>query len=162
MYKLVLFFTVSVFLFMLQAMQFDQHLAVHHLFHVKHALNRSTHAAAQQIDLERLATGSLVIDPLAAQQTAWRYLQHNLMLDQQLLPYEGSFLQEKVEVLVFDVVHATEYPASFVYDDFDYEVTVDAPAIIMIIRVVYPSTFSVLGPITWEIKGVAEVVNMLY
>lgn len=161
MYKLVLFFAWSAFVVIMQAVQFDQQLAVQTLFHTKHALDRAVHAAAQQIDLETYASGNKVIDPDAARHMAHYYLQNNLQLDDALIPYPGSFLKEQVEVLEINVINEAAFPQTYVSQDYNYQVTVDAPAVMMIIRVVYPRTFNLFNPIVWEIKGTAEMVDGL-
>lgn len=145
---------------MLQALQADQHLAMQTLFQVKHALNRSTHAAAQQIDLEKLAYGVVSIDEQRAYETAMLYLQANLRLDTNHMPLPDAFLRQQIEVLAFEVINEhVPFPYSYTSEAYDYQVTVHRPSVILIIRVNYPRTFNVLGPITWEIKGAAEIVN---
>lgn len=162
MYKLILFTLLSVLFTMLYALQIDRELAVHTLFQAKYALNRSTHAAAQQIDLHKLAQGIVSIDEPLAYDTALAYLQANLQLDEANMPEPGSFLRSKVEVLAFDVVNEkASYPYQYVNEDYEFQVEVHRPSVVMIIKVSYPRTYNMLGPITWEIKGTAELYNML-
>lgn len=159
MNKLVLFLLISVFVMMLQAVQWDHEMAVYALFRAKHALNRATHAAAQQLDLDRLPEGVHAIDEAGAWRTALEYLRGNLQLDEQLRPLPGSFLRAEVEVLEWKVVNADEgFP--YVHDNagLDYRVTLHRPGVIMVILVQYPRTFRLLGPTEWELKGVSELV----
>lgn len=158
MYKLVMFMLLSVVFMMLYAMQIDRELAVHTLFQAKYALNRSAHAAAQQINLDKLAEGIVSIDEMLAYETALAYLQANLHLDEANMPQPDSFLQSKVEVIAFDVVNEqAQFPYKYVNVDYAFQVEVAKPSVIMMIRLSYPRSFSLLGPITWEVKGTAEL-----
>lgn len=159
MYKIILFTLLSVLLVMIYALQVDRELAMHSLFQAKYALNRSTHAAAQQLDEQLLSAGVVSINVADAEEVAHKYLQHNLGLDSSNTPLPDTFLQAAVEVLIFEVVNEQEsFPYTYIHAGFDYEVTIDKPGVIMIIRVVYPRTYNVMGPITWEIKSASEVV----
>jgi hypothetical protein len=163
MYKLILFTLLSAFFIMLHGMQVDQHLSMQSLFQAKYALNRSTHAAAQQLDMEKLSIGIASIDRDAAQWTAQTYLQRNLNLDASNMPLPHTFLQSKVDILVFEVINENQqFPYKYMNSDYDYHVELEKPGVIMIIRVVYPRTYNILGPITWEIKGAAETVGINY
>ena len=145
---------------MLHALQVDEELAMHSLFQAKYALNRSTHAAAQQLDTEKLAYGVTSILIEKAESTALHYLQKNLNLDSDNVPLPNTFLRSKIEVLEFKVINEDQlFPYTYTNLNYDYSVTVEKPGVIMIIQVEYPRTYSVLGPITWEIKSVAEAVN---
>jgi hypothetical protein len=160
MYKLVLFLLLSVFLMTLHAKQFDEEIAMNSLFQAKYALNRAVHAAAQQLDTDKLARGITSINTVKAERTALQYLQKNLNLNASNMPLPNAFLRSKVEVLVFNVINENEaFPYTYTNLDYDYKVMLQRPGIIMIIRVVYPRTYSIVGPITWEIKGVSETVN---
>jgi hypothetical protein len=159
MHKLILSVLMFSFFMMMFALQTDEELAMHTLFHAKHALNRATHAAAQQVDLNRLAAGEHAVDPTAARAAAELYLRSNLRLDANNEPLPEAFLRAKVDVLVFEVINGgTMFPHTYTNETYQYEVTVSAPAVVMIIRVDYPRTYNVLGPITWEIKSASEMV----
>src|SRR5690554_3407968 len=161
MYKLIIYTLLSVFVMMLHALQVDEEVALNQLFQAKYALNRSTHAAAQQLDQDKLAWGILSIDKDNAERTARHYLQQNLNLDVSNMPLPNSFLRAKVEIPIFEVINE-QHNFPYVYNNshYDYSVTLHKPGVIMIIRVVYPRTYTILGPITWEVKGVSEVVEV--
>lgn len=160
MYKLIIFTLLSVFVMMLHALQVDEELALNSLFHAKHALNRSTHAAAQQLNQDKLAWGIVSIDEDIAQMTALHYLQQNLNLDVSNMPLPNAFLRTKVELLLFEVINEEHsFPFKYTNNHYDYSVTLQKPGVIMIIKVLYPRTFNILGPVTWQIKGVAETVE---
>ncbi len=162
MYKLILFTLLSVFFMMLHGYQVDQELAMHSLFQAKYALNRSTHAAAQQLDMNKLSQGVISIDADSARDVAFSYLQKNLKLDSGFIPIPNAFLNTKVDILVFEIINEDElFPYAYTHLEYDYKVTVQSPSVIMIIRVDYPRTFTILGPITWNIKGTAESVHIM-
>jgi hypothetical protein len=159
MYKLILFMLMAVFYMMLHALQVDEELAMHTLFRAKHALNRAAHAAAQQTDADKLARGIYSINGTAAEASALLYLQRNLSLDASNDPLQGSFLRSRVEVPVFVVVNEENmFPYHYTNEMFDFDVTLNRPGVIMVIRVDYPRTYNIIGPITWHIKGAAELV----
>lgn len=159
MHKLVLYVLLAVFYLTLHALQVDEEMAMHTLFRAKHALNRSTHAAAQQLDSAKLARGVYSIDPLSAESTALLYLQSNLSLTSTNDPQPGTFFRTKIKVQVLEVINETQaFPYTYTNATFDYEVTLEKPGVIMIIEVEYPRTYQVMGPITWQIKGAAELV----
>ena len=60
------------------ALQSDTELALQMYFKAKQSVNRSVHAAAQQINMEQLANGIYAIDETKARSIAWQYLQQNL------------------------------------------------------------------------------------
>lgn len=158
-YKLLTFILLSVFIMMTHAIQLDREMAVHTLFRAKYALNRSTHAAAQQINPQKLAEGLHSIDEEKARKAAAAYLQSNLQLNQHNIPLAGAFLKSQVDILVFDVINDDhEFPFHYVNPQYDYKVTLRRPGVVMIIRVEYPRTFNMLGPISWNIRGTAELV----
>lgn len=162
MYKLILFTLLSVFFMMLHAYQVDQELAMHSLFQAKYALNRSTHAAAQQLDMIKLSNGVISIDDDRAMDVASNYLQKNLKLDSGFMPMPNTFLNTRVDILVFEVINEDQlFPYVYTNLEYDYKVTIQSPSVIMIIRVDYPRTFTILGPITWNVKGTAEAVHVL-
>lgn len=147
---------------MLHGMQVDQELSMQSLFQAKYALNRSTHAAAQQLDIQKLSQGVTSINNDEAYNTAQVYLQKNLNLDTSNAPLPNTFLRSKVDVLVFEVINENEqFPFTYTNVDYDYQVVLQKPGVIIIIRVIYPRTYNILGPITWEIKGVSEVVDAI-
>lgn len=158
MYKLVLYLMLSVFYMMLLALQIDEEVSMNTLFKVKHGLNRAAHAAAQQLDNDKLAQGIFSIDTEKAEEEACYYLQWNLRLDADNVPLPGSFLRSPVKVMVLEVVNENHvFPYDYVNDDYDYAVTLSRPGVVMIIRVEYPRIFRVIGPITWLVKGTAEL-----
>lgn len=159
MHKLVLFIMMVVFYMTIFALQIDEELAMNTLFRAKHSLNRSVHAAAQQLDGEKLARGIYSIHAQEAQTQALFYLQQNLALDAFNVPLAGSFLRSKVEVLLFEVINEEQFfPFIYTNPTYNYTVTLQRPGVIMIIQVVYPRIYNVVGPITWEIKGTSELV----
>lgn len=159
MYKFVIYMLIIMVGMMMFALQFDEELAMQNLFRAKYAVNRSVHAAAQQLDDNKLAEGTLSINPIQAQKTALQYLQSNLNLDSDNRPLPGSFLKAKVKVLLFEIVNEDEqFPYTFQSIEYEYSVTLERPGAIMIIHVEYPRTFAMIDPIVWEIKGAAELV----
>lgn len=166
MYKLVLYLLLIVFFMTMLALQIDEEISMNTLFRVKHGLNRATHAAAQQLDEQKLAQGITSIGIQSAVDTAYDYLQTNLQLDVNNIPQQGSFLKSPVEVVVFEVINENrEFPYNYVNNDYNYEVTLQRPGVVMIIRVEYPRIYQVIGPIRWYIKGTAELYptsNMSY
>jgi hypothetical protein len=160
-YKLLLFLFSVVFAMMLHAFQMDQELALRTLFWAKHSLNRAAHAAAQQLDPDSLSRGVIDLDEAAAELAALQYLQANLQLDEHLMPLPDSFLQARVEVLAFEVIRASEsFPYEYTNERLAFKVTLRRPGVVMAIRVEYPRLFSLLGPVSWELKGAAELVEL--
>ena len=128
------------------------------LFRVKHGVNRAAHAAAQQLDDSKLAQGILSIDSVKAQSQANLYLQQNLRLSSDLTPLPDGFLRAPIDVLVLEVINENRiFPYHYVNAEYGYEVTLNRPGVIMIIRVEYPRIYRVMGPITWVVKGAAEL-----
>ncbi|UKS26861.1 hypothetical protein LOZ80_36280 [Paenibacillus sp. HWE-109] len=159
MYKLLLIVLMSVVYMSLFALQTDEELAMHTLFQGKHALNDAVHAAAQQSNQMKLASGIHSIDEIKARAVALQYLQANLRLDETNDPLPTAFLQSKVVVELFKVVNDNEaFPYTFVDAVNGYSVTLDRPGVIMFIRLEFPRTYTVLQPITWTIKSSAEMV----
>ncbi|MBD2847778.1 hypothetical protein IDH44_21505 [Paenibacillus sp. IB182496] len=160
MYKLLLLPLLMAVLMLLQALQLDQEMAVRILYVGKHAINRAAHAAAQQLDQERLANGELRIDREAAAAAAARYLQFNMNLDAHGEPLAGSPFQGEVEVLRLEVVDGNRpYPVRYRLPEYDYEVMLYGPSVVLVVQIDYPRAFSVLDPITWQVKGAAELVR---
>ncbi|TMV49330.1 hypothetical protein FE783_12495 [Paenibacillus mesophilus] len=159
MYKLIAFMLLIGFIMLLQALQADEEVALQALFQGKHAINRAAHAAAQQIDKQKLKEGTVSIDPVAAAAAARLYLQRNLRLDAANEPLPGTFWRTRAEVLELEVINEDRtFPYTYLNSDYQYSVTLHKPGVVMIVRLVYPRTYTVLGPITWEIKGTAELV----
>lgn len=158
MYKLLLFvLMISVWL-SLHLLQVEEELAMHTLYQGKYAVNRAAHAASQQLDPVSLADGVLQIDSSAAAQEANRYLQANLRLDGNGVPLPGTFLKQPVEVVAFEVINADRsFPFTYRNVEYQYEVTLQRPGVVMIAKLTYPRTFGVLDPIVWQIKGAAEL-----
>ncbi|MBO7747854.1 hypothetical protein I8J29_27045 [Paenibacillus sp. MWE-103] len=160
MYKLVLVMLMAVVWMLLHALQTDEEMAVAALFQGKHAVNRAAHAAAQQIDPAALADGRLHIDEASARAEAGEYLRRNLQLDENGLPLPGTYWKERVEVVDFQVLNDDlTYPYTYRNEDYDYEVTLQRPGVVLIVRLAYPRVFSVMDPITWTIKGTAELTS---
>ncbi|SEO67940.1 hypothetical protein [Paenibacillus sp. OV219] len=160
MYKLVFMMLMMVIWMLLHALQTDEEMAINALFQGKHAVNRAAHAAAQQVERTALANGRLHIDEIAARAEAELYLQHNLQLDTNGVPLPGTFLKERVEMVVFEVINDDEeFPYTYRNDSFDYEVTLLKPGVVLIARIVYPRVFNVIDPIEWTIKGTAELTS---
>ncbi|MFC4812117.1 hypothetical protein [Paenibacillus sp. GCM10023250] len=160
MYKLVLVMLMAVIWMLLHALQTDEEMAVAALFQGKHAVNRAAHAAAQQIDAAALADGRLHIDEAAARAEAGEYLRRNLQLDGNGLPLPGTYWKERVEVVDFQVLNDDlTYPYTYRNEAYDYDVTLLRPGVVLIVRLAYPRVFSVIEPITWTIKGTAELTS---
>ncbi|MDD9271713.1 hypothetical protein ACFPES_32240 [Paenibacillus sp. GCM10023248] len=159
MYKLLLMVLLSAVIMSMFALQADEEVALHTLFRGKHALNRAVHAAAQQSDQSKLARGIPAIDESKAKTAALQYLQANLRLDAANDPLPGTFLQQRVEVEVFKIVNDGEvFPYTYTNPVYGYSVTLERPGVIMFIRLNYPRTYTIMQPITWTIKGSAEMV----
>lgn len=140
------------------AQQMDEEMAMKALFQAKHAVNRAAHAAAQQLDEEQLAHGTLWIDSTHAFTAVKTYLMGNLQLDSNLKPIAGSYLRQPVDIMVFKVVNGDEsFPYTYRNSAYDYEVTLQHPGVILIIHLEYPRVFNVIDPIEWYVKGVAEL-----
>lgn len=159
MYKLTLIVLMMTVWMSLQVMQTDEELAMKLLVQSKNALNRATHAAAQQLDSAALSEGIVRIDPDEAEQAAWTYLNSNLLLDSEGKPLPNSPIREPVEVLVFEVINeGYSFPYLYRNDTYNYEATLLRPGVVMIVRVEYPRAFKLLEPIEWYIRGVSELV----
>ncbi|MFC3769557.1 hypothetical protein [Paenibacillus sp. GCM10012303] len=159
MYKLIAFLLLIGFVMLLHALQADEEIALQALFQGKRSVNRAAHAAAQQIDMQKLKEGIVSIDPAGAEQLAYDYLQSNLRLDASNEPLPGTFWRSRAEVLVFEVINEDRtFPYMYANSAYDYSVTLQKPGVIMIVRLEYPRTYTVLGPVTWEIKGAAELI----
>ncbi|MGO4548597.1 hypothetical protein AB4Z29_27790 [Paenibacillus sp. 2TAB23] len=159
MYKLLLIVVMMSIWLSLHLLQVEEQLAMKTLFQGKHAVNRAAHAAAQQVDTAALGEGIFRLEPIKAEAAAALYLQQNLLLDAQGAPLAGSFLKETVQVVVFKLVNADEiFPYTYRNNAYQYEVTLQRPGVILIIKMVYPRVFEVLEPIEWHIKGAAELV----
>jgi hypothetical protein len=142
----------------MSTLQTDEELAIAALFQAKHSLNYAVHAASLQLDTDKLSQGVYSIDTDAAESTALQYLRDNMRLDGSNRPLAGSFLQAEVDVLVFEVIDELQaYPYIYRNDAYNYEVKLQKPGVVMIIRVEFPRTFTMLGPITWSIKSCSEL-----
>lgn len=159
-YKLLLIVVLLTVWLAAHALQTDEELAIQTLFRGKHAVNRAAHAAAQQLDADALAEGRVVIDESAASAEAARYLQANLQLDGAGNPLPGTFLRERAEVLAFEVINGNRvFPFTYRSDLYDYEVTLQKPGVVLIMRLKYPRVFQMMEPIEWDIKGTAELTG---
>jgi hypothetical protein len=160
LYKLFLFIVMSMLNLSMSALQTDEELAIAALFQAKHSLNYAVHAASLQLDADKLAQGVYSIDADAAEGTALQYLRANMRLDGSNRPLAGSFLQAQVVVLVFEVIDELQtYPYTYRNATYNYEVTLSKPGVVMIIRVEFPRTFAMLGPIDWSIKSCSELTG---
>ncbi|MFB9328777.1 hypothetical protein ACFFSY_22810 [Paenibacillus aurantiacus] len=160
MYKLLWILLLLASWMYAQAIQVDEESSMKALYLGKHAVNRAAHAAAQQVDAVALAAGRLRIEPDAALQEAAFYLQANLELDEEGNPLPGSYLRERVEILVFRVINDdVAFPYTYRNPAYDYEVTLDRPGVVLMIRMKYPRVFTVMPPVEWVVKGTAELVG---
>ena len=149
---------MAAFAMTLYGLQTDEEVAMQAFFQGKRAVNRAAHAAAQQLDTDKLKEGIVSIDPLAAWEAAMAYLRANLHLDNANMPLPSSFWRSRADVLVFEVINEdTAFPYTYVNAAYDYTVTLEKPGVVLIVRLEYPRTYRVLGPIVWEIKGTAEL-----
>ncbi|WP_168119835.1 hypothetical protein [Paenibacillus sp. HB172176] len=159
MYKLLLIIAMMTLWLSVHLIQIEDELAMKTLFQSKRAVNRAVHAAAQQLDKTSLSEGELRIDPTAAAAAAFEYLQRNLQLDASNNPQNTSFLEEQVEVLVFDIINSDEsFPYFYHNDSYLYDAVLNKPGVVMIIHVAFPNRFPVLEPMEWSVKGVSEIV----
>ena len=144
------------------ALQADEERSIRTLFESKHAVNRAAHAAAQQLDEGELADGNIAIDEGAAFSTAMAYLQQNLKLGGDGEPKPGSRLKEQVLIEDYKVINRDrKFPYTYRNDRYDYEVTLDRPGVVLIVRIVYPRMFTAMDPIVWYVKGTAELTSTL-
>jgi hypothetical protein len=159
MHKLLLFMLLAAFFMMLHGLQTDEELAMHALFQGKHAINRAAHASAQQLDRAKLARGVRAIEPMLAREAALQYLRSNLRLDEGNSPLPNTFWKTRVEVLALDIINdESTFPYVYERPEYDYSVTLHRPGVVMIVRLDYPRIYRVLSPISWTIKGAAELV----
>ncbi|MBN2982632.1 MULTISPECIES: hypothetical protein [Cohnella] len=159
MHKLVFSVLMIVVWWMLHAMQLDEEMAIGMLYEGKRAVNRAAHAAAQQLDRDKLEQGIVSIDAEAASAEALSYLRTNLRLLGDLSPQPGSMLREPVEIREFRVINEdVDFPYTYVNAEYGFEVTLRRPGVVLIAHVAYPRLFGVLAPIEWELKGSAELV----
>lgn len=160
MYKLLLFILFMVGWTLMQAVQTDGEMAMQTLFHGKHAVNRAAHAGAQQLDMGALSEGRLRIDERAAAAAAEEYLYYNLKLDADGMPLAGSYLRESPRIVAFEVINSDRnFPYTYRNLQYDYEVTLQRPGVVVIVHVPYTRAFHVIDPIEWHIKGTAELVT---
>ncbi|MFB9277732.1 hypothetical protein [Cohnella cellulosilytica] len=144
---------------MLHALQIDEEAAMRTVHEAKRAIDRAAHAAAQQVDREKLEMGVISIDAGLAGATALAYLSHNLSLDAGLEPTARSFLRDPVEVKAFAIINEdVGFPYTYYNAQYEYEVTLDRPGVVLIAHVKYPRLFGVLAPVEWDLKGTAELV----
>lgn len=159
MYKLVLFVAMMVIWLTAHTLQIEEEMAMKALFQGKRAVNRAAHAAAQQLDKTALADGIVRIDAASASDAAELYLQRNLQLDENGEPLGNSFLRERVDILVFEVINDDrEFPFIYRNEAYHFEAVLRQPGVVLIVRMAHPSRFSVMESIIWEIKGTAELV----
>lgn len=159
MYKLLLIPLMMVVWMLLYVLQLDEEMAIQTLFHSKHALNRAAHAAAQQLDPQELAEGKIIINRQQALQAATAYLRYNLALDESGEPLPGSLLRAEPDVVAFDIIDGDQsFPYRYRSEVHQFEVTLQGPGVVIIAIFRYPRAFTVLEPIEWKIKGVAELL----
>ncbi|WP_270165636.1 hypothetical protein [Paenibacillus sp. SYP-B4298] len=159
MYKLLLIPLMMVVWMLLHVLQLDEEMAIQTLFHSKHAVNRAAHAAAQQLDSQELAGGRIVIDRREATEAATDYMRYNLGLNEAGEPLPGSLLSAEPEIVVFDIIDGdTSFPYRYRSEAHQFEVTLQGPGVVIIALFRYPRAFTVLEPIEWKVKGVAELL----
>lgn len=159
MAKLVFSILMIVVWWMLQALQLDEELALSSVHEAKRAVNRAAHAAAQQLDRDKLEMGVLSIHSGEAEAAALAYLSANLRLDGDLFPVSGSVFRERVIVEDFSVINEEEsFPYTYRNSAFGYESTLSRPGVVLIVHVQFPRLFGVLSPVEWDLKGTAELV----
>ncbi|MDF2815055.1 MAG: hypothetical protein K0Q81_1255 [Paenibacillus sp.] len=159
MYKFLVFIVMFSFLLLMNALQTDEQLAMQSLFEGKRAVNRAAHAGAQQLDMQKLPEGVISIDPLASQAAAQDYLRANHKLDAANIPQSSSFWKAEVEVAVFEIINENHtFPYAYTNSTYNYSVTFNRPGLVLIVRITYPRVFTVISPITWDVKGAAELV----
>jgi hypothetical protein len=159
MAKLVFSVLMIVVWWMLHALQLDEELAMGTVHEAKRAVDYAAHAAAQQLDRDKLELGVLSIKVDNAEEALITYLRENLSLDSELVPLPGSFLRDPVQLRVFEVINEeVEFPYLYRNPSYDYEVMLDRPGVVLIIHVNYPRLFGVLEPIEWDIRGTAQLV----
>jgi hypothetical protein len=159
MAKLVFGILMAAIWWMLHALQIDEELALNTVHEAKRAVNRAVHAAAQQVDRDKLEMGVLSLQPEEAEKAALLYLRDNLRLDASLHPGPGSFLRETVSIEEFEVIgNELSFPYTYRNHQFGYEVTLSRPGVVMIVHISYPRLFGVLAPVEWDLKGSAEMV----
>ncbi|MBB6672649.1 hypothetical protein [Cohnella nanjingensis] len=159
MHKLLFGVLMIVVWWMLHGVQMDEELAMGTLHEGKRAIDRAAHAAAQQVDRDKLEWGVLSISSAAARTTAMDYLQANLRLGTDLEPQPGSWLREGLEVRVFQVINEdVTFPYTYRNPEYGYEVTLDRPGVVLIAHMKYPRIFGILAPVEWDLKGTAELV----
>lgn len=159
MYKFLGFVLLISYVALMNALQTDEQRAMQTFFEGKRAVNRAAHAAAQQIDAQNLTEGIVSIDPLRAEAAALSYLRSNLKLDAAGEPLADSYWRAGMDVVVFDIVNETAtFPYTYTNAAYSYSVTLNRPAVVLMIRLHYPRLFRVVSPIEWTVKGVAELV----
>ncbi len=141
------------------AQQLDQELAMKVYYKGKYAVNRATHAAAQQLDKHRLAEGQLFIDEERAIIMAKQYLYQNLLLDENGVPTPQSFLQSPLHIVLFEIINADQqFP--YLYDNSQYGIRLqlEQPAVIIVVALKYPSIFLHNDPVEWYVAGSSQLV----
>ena len=155
---MLLFLLLMAFQMGMLALQLDEERAMHMVFELKHAVNRSAHAAAQQLDEALLSQGIRSIDEELAEVHMYRYLQANLRLDSDNHPLADSPLRSPIELAVFEVINADRtFPYRYVNTTYNYDVTLQRPGVVLILRAEYPRMFRIIAPIVWTVKGTAEL-----
>jgi hypothetical protein len=158
LYKLVLFMLLAMLQLWMLTLQLEEELSMHMLFELKHGVNRAAHAASVQIDEHLLAEGIRSIEEVRAREMGLLVLRENLRLNEAGEPLAGSLLREPIELLAFEVINSDEvFPYRYVNKEHDYEVILQNPGVIFIIRAEYPRLFRVIEPIVWTVKGTSEL-----
>lgn len=158
MAKLLAYLLIAGYAMLLQVLQLDQELAMHALFEAKHAVNRAAHAAAQQVDKAKLARGVPAIDSVAAAKAASVYLRENLRLDSLLRPTGESWLRSPAVIVRQEILPEwTVFPYTYVDPEYNYEVTLSRPGVILLVRIEYPRVYPVIGPIVWTVAAAHEL-----
>ncbi len=156
MNKLLLIVLLLTMTVLLQAAQLEEEVAYHTFFRTKNAVNRAAVAAAQQLDAAALAEGRIMIDSHEARHTAEWYLQRNMGLDSQHRPRLDGFLKHRIEWLRFEVINEGPFPYRYYDPSINYEVVLEKPGVIAVIRLRYPGVFLWYDELEWEIKATGE------
>lgn len=147
MYKFIVYLLLLIILFYAYMDQLSNHMAYTHYYKMKYALNRATHAAAMQIDEAALGNGTIMIDETAAFEAA-----------QQLLALNSH--NQSYQIMYFKVINnvSTTTPYNYINREWNIDVTLSKPAVVMVIEASLPHIISTKQPYIWKINGTSEVV----
>jgi len=161
MYKLLMIPLMLVIWLAMYGSGMEQELAMKFYYKAKQAVNRGAHAAALQIDQVSLADGVFQLDVDRAKTEAKSYIYRNLNLDQSGNPTEASFVNERVEIVHFEVLDAELiYPYHYELEQYSFSTVFHSPAVIIVLNISYPGIFSNGNPVEWNIVGSAQLVPL--